>query len=214
MDRSASPGRLKRLCIWAVVSVCLVPAVQAAAVLRLSGSGGSGPAADLAVVFPGREERIEAAVRLVAEGRARRLMVADQRPTAEIANPYINRDTFSAIVDGFIDGGLSRDTAEDALVAARRVRENGFRRVILVTSDYHMFRSWLLLRLALFDYGVEIERWPVPAPQRHSGAGLRVVGREMVKLWGSLCELTWYGLTGELLADHPLAIRLRDCVWH
>lgn len=210
---SSRPVTALRLCkrrlILTLLAIGLLPAAQAAAVFGLSGAGRAGPRADLIAVFPGAPERIAAAVRLAAEGRADHLLVATGESVDALVAPILDGLPGAKRRLELIAGGTSRDTFEDALVTARQVRAHGFKRVILVTSDYHMLRSWVLLRLLMAGSGVEIVRYAVPTPNGHPDAGLRTVGREMVKLWGSLGEFGYHGFTGNLLAGWPPAQRLR-----
>jgi hypothetical protein len=94
----------------------------------------------------------------------------------------------------------------------KRTLENGFKRVILVTSDYHMLRSWVLLKLLLPGSGIELQRVAVPSVGVASPlGGPRQIAAEMVKLWGNLGDLGdlgFYAATGMRPADWPPAEKL------
>jgi len=105
------------------------------------------PRADAIVVLTGDEERITAGVRLMAEGRAQRLLISGVNPTTrmptELKRPVDGSDTTrDALVRCCIDiGHAAMNTSGNADETRQWVRSNGFRSLIMVTSSYHMLRS-------------------------------------------------------------------------
>jgi uncharacterized SAM-binding protein YcdF (DUF218 family) len=130
--------------------------------------------------------------------------------TTAVVRPYLKQYSCSDADFGVINAGSSRDTFEDALSTSRMILENDFKKVILVTSDYHMFRSWIILKLLLAGNGVEVQRFPVPRPTKNF-PGL-LFRKEVPKFWISLAELAYYKATGERLADLPRVQKLRKNV--
>lgn len=54
-------------------------------------------------------------------------------------------------------------TFQNAALVAELIRKHDINSVVLVTSDYHMPRSYFLLRLHLIFRGVPVRLWPVEA---------------------------------------------------
>ncbi len=103
--------------------------------------------ADAIVVLTGDEERITTGVRLMAEGRAQRLLISGVHPTTriptELKRPIQGSDsTREELLRCCIDiGHAAMNTSGNADEARQWVRSNGFRSLIVVTSSYHMLRS-------------------------------------------------------------------------
>jgi hypothetical protein len=95
-------------------------------------------------------------------------------------------------------------TFQNALLVGNLIIKENFDSVLLVTSSYHMPRSYLLSRLQLLGEGVEVIPVQV-AGQVFSKSPLdwtvdqkKRVCNEMMELWGSLVEMFWYCLTKDL----------------
>tara|TARA_B100001121_G_C18614981_1_gene586365 strand:+ start:226 stop:819 length:594 start_codon:yes stop_codon:yes gene_type:complete len=99
------------------------------------------------VVFTGGEDRIKTSVELLSSGVAERLFISG-------VNPGTNKYNISEqilidfnLIDCCIDlGSNAKNTFENALETAEWIRENEYENIIIVTSDYHMKRSLLILR--------------------------------------------------------------------
>jgi uncharacterized SAM-binding protein YcdF (DUF218 family) len=121
------------------------------------------PHAEGIVVLTGGSARIDGALGLLAEGRARRLLISG-------VNPVVTRKTLARMVgselrpvlDCCVDLDHARDTIENAELTQRWVDKQGFKSLIVVTSDYHMPRSMAELGGAMPD--VELISFPVSNP--------------------------------------------------
>lgn len=120
--------------------------------------------ADGIVVLTGGEHRIEEAARLLSEGRANRLLISgvnsrnskdDLRRVVRVSNRL-----FDCCVDL---GYAARDTIGNASEARRWASTWHYRRLIVVTSSFHMPRSMVELSRAL----PEAELIPYPVLPRH-----------------------------------------------
>jgi uncharacterized SAM-binding protein YcdF (DUF218 family) len=126
------------------------------------------PRAEGIVVLTGGTARIDGALALLAEGRASRLLISG-------VNPAVTRETLAQIVhEDFrsalwccVDVDHARDTIENARSTRRWVIKQGFRSLIVVTSDYHMPRSMAELESAMPD--VRLISFPVSNPDLHLG---------------------------------------------
>lgn len=118
------------------------------------------PHADGIVVLTGGTARIDAALALLAEGRAERLLISG-------VNPTVSRDTIAALVGSELRPALNccvdidhaRDTIENASSTGAWVSDRSFSSLIVVTSGYHMPRS--LAELADTMPGVRLIAFPV-----------------------------------------------------
>ena len=76
--------------------------------------------------------------------------------------------------------------------------------VLLVTNDFHMPRSYILLTLQLMGSGVTIRPCPVEVgrfgrnPLAWSSLQKKRVYNEMIELWGSLAEMGHYLVSWQL----------------
>ncbi len=124
--------------------------------------------ADGIVVFTGGRERITNSLSLLAEGKAKRLLISGVHPetTAEQISRLTERKMalFQCCVD--LDR-RARDTIGNAAETAAWAHKNEFKSIVVVTSAYHMPRALTELQALLPD--VEI----IPNPVFHEGLDLR-----------------------------------------
>ncbi len=122
------------------------------------------PRADGIVVLTGGRARIDAALRLLGEGRARRVLISG-------VNPAVDVDALAGVLDTDPTGPLSccidlghaaRDTVGNATEARAWTRRNDYASLIVVTSDYHMPRALAELGAAMPD--VALTTFPVRDP--------------------------------------------------
>lgn len=102
---------------------------------------------DAIVVLTGGYKRIEQALDLLRRGAGERLLISGVNPATtggEIRRlTKSSKALFSCCVD---IGHDAIDTVGNANETARWIRERGYKRVFLVTNNYHMPRSLLELR--------------------------------------------------------------------
>ncbi len=109
-----------------------------------------GARGDAIVALTGGADRVITAVRLLDEGRGARLLISGVNPEAPLEDVREASGASAALFECCIDAGAqARDTAGNAAETARWARENGYQRLIVVTSDYHMPRALAELRAAL-----------------------------------------------------------------
>jgi uncharacterized SAM-binding protein YcdF (DUF218 family) len=123
--------------------------------------------ADGIVALTGDEDRISEALRLLAEGKARRLLISGVNKSTRA--PEIislntaggsGSDLFRCCVD--LDK-RALNTEDNAFQTTAWVRSHEFHSLIVVTSTYHMPRTLMELRQAMPD--VELVPHPVKAPR-------------------------------------------------
>ena len=110
---------------------------------------------------------------------------------------------------------LARTTLENAVHSQKIIQRHQLSSIVLVTSAYHMPRSWALLKLCLSGsevtvpiYCALIGRESHVAGYFTTKKGLKTVYNEMVRFWGSLVEWTVFKVRGELPRGNPKEIRL------
>jgi uncharacterized SAM-binding protein YcdF (DUF218 family) len=153
--------------------------------------------ADAVLVFAGGSYRIEAGYKIVKEGYADALIVSPATP--EIIAEYNKRlNLRQAAITIIEDQAMS--TFENALYTKKLVDAHDFRNVILVTSDVHMPRSYLIMRL-LTSPGVRIQRYTVYENSEFMSSRQRLMQKwrllmiEMIELYGTLVQAAIYPLT-------------------
>lgn len=142
--------------------------------------------ADAIVVLTGGYQRLETALRLLKMKRGRRLLISGVHPSIKRAElrrvTHADPKLFECCVD--LDRA-ARDTISNATESAKWIRAKGYRRVILVTNNYHMPRSLVEMRRAAS--GVTFIPYPVVTADLHDNRwmfrpkALRVLFIEYVK---------------------------------
>ena len=100
------------------------------------------PRVDAIVAITGGKGRIEHAAVLLAEGRARRLLIAGADPSVRKADLVARLRAPKRLFDCCVDlGSESVDTRSNAEEAKRWIERHRYRSVRLVTSDWHMRRA-------------------------------------------------------------------------
>jgi uncharacterized SAM-binding protein YcdF (DUF218 family) len=136
-------------------------------------------------VLTGGAERVQTGLRLLAEGRARRLLISGVHPDATLADLARVHGMEAAALAGRVTlGREARSTRGNAAEIAAWARREGMGSIRVVTAGYHMPRAMLELRRALPE-AVLVPHPVVPPPLREAAA----VGRAR----------TWSLLVGEYL---------------
>jgi len=144
--------------------------------------------ADAIVALTGGSlERLSTGVRLLEQHKGDRLLISGVNRIVtddELLDAALNVDP--QLADCCIDLGRgAEDTIGNAAETAAWAREHNYRRLILVTDDYHMPRSHAELSLALPEaeivpYPVRT-RWTDPALWRSDLGAVSRIGAEYVK---------------------------------
>ncbi len=108
-------------------------------------------AAEAIVALTGASDlRLEAAVRLLEREKAERLLISGVNREASRADIRAITGAVKDVYDCCVDlGYTAADTIGNAEEIAKWARGKGYKRLIVVTSDYHMPRSILEIRAAM-----------------------------------------------------------------
>ncbi len=150
------------------------------------------PPADGIVVLTGGADRVETGLRLLAEGRAPRLLVSGVGHGTDLAEmaKRVNLDP-AEIEEQVTLGRHATSTVGNAEETASWVQKHRMRRVILVTAGYHMPRALLEIGRAL--PGITIYPVPVQPPALRGQldfATMRLLASEYDKLLAVRLGLT------------------------
>ena len=97
---------------------------------------------DAIIAITGGKGRIEHATRLLAEGKARRLLIAGADPSVRKVDLVRRLNAPQQLLDCCVDlGSESVDTRSNAEEAKRWLDRRRYKSVRLVTSDWHMRRA-------------------------------------------------------------------------
>jgi uncharacterized SAM-binding protein YcdF (DUF218 family) len=125
---------------------------------------GAPRSSDGIVVLTGGDSRITEAIRLLAEGHAKRLLISGVHPqTTRDMLSKVNPESdqlFACCID--LDRNAT-DTISNANETRQWIEERGFTSLIVVTSSYHMPRSLVELRRVLPH--TELVPYPVTPTQ-------------------------------------------------
>ena len=158
--------------------------------VTLTGRGQQPPAhTDGIVAFTGGPERVETALRLLAGGRADRLLLSGIGGGAELAElarragidplPLASRVTIDR---------TAATTRGNALATTGWARANGIHSLLVVTAAYHMPRA--LAELARSLPGVALYPLPVAPSERLAEPPLRLMAEEYIKFLATTTGLT------------------------
>lgn len=128
------------------------------------------PVADGVVALTGASTlRLEAATKLLEEGKGQRLLISGVNREATRADVQTVTKAVKPIYDCCVDLGFAAaNTVGNARETAEWAKSKGYDSLIVVTADYHMPRSMLELRaamphVALYPYPVKTDlnahRW-------------------------------------------------------
>jgi uncharacterized SAM-binding protein YcdF (DUF218 family) len=146
-------------------------------------------------VLTGGENRMEAGAKLMSEGRAKRMLISgvNRKVTREEMQRLLGLDKqlFNCCVDL---GYEALDTVGNADETRTWANSNGYTKLIIVTSRYHMPRSLAELALAmpgvtLLPYAVTPRRFPETAWWLHA-ATTKVLLSEYLKYLPAVARLT------------------------
>jgi len=108
----------------------------------------------------GSVDRLSTGVRLLEEQRAERLLISGVNDIVTDEELFALLDIDPAVARCCVDLGRDADdTLGNAAETASWARDHNYRRIILVTDDYHMPRSFAELSVALPE--AEIHPYPV-----------------------------------------------------
>jgi uncharacterized SAM-binding protein YcdF (DUF218 family) len=119
------------------------------------------PVADGVVALTGASTlRLEAATKLLEEGKGQRLLISGVNREATRADVQSVTKAVKPIYDCCVDLGFAAaNTIGNARETAEWAKSKGYKSLIIVTADYHMPRSMLELRAAM--PGVALNAYPV-----------------------------------------------------
>jgi uncharacterized SAM-binding protein YcdF (DUF218 family) len=124
--------------------------------------------ADGVVALTGSADRISAAMKLLEDGKAKRLLISGVNRVASPADIRGVAKATRRYYDCCVDLGFSAtDTVGNARETAAWARAKGFHSLIVVTSDFHMPRAMLELHEALPD--AALTPYPVKTTELDAG---------------------------------------------
>jgi uncharacterized SAM-binding protein YcdF (DUF218 family) len=160
--------------------------------MHLAGRAGSVPAhVDGIVAFTGGVDRVETALRLLAEQRGDKLLLSGIGGGAELSELAPRAGIDPAPLAARVTLGRGATTTRgNAQETAAWAKANGLQSLLVVTASYHMPRALTELERALPD----VTLFPLPvlldtAP-RHAAVPFRLVVEEYVKYLAARMDLT------------------------
>jgi uncharacterized SAM-binding protein YcdF (DUF218 family) len=162
--------------------------------------------ADLIAVFNGASDRIVKGFELANDNIAPLLMISPiSKSDLELFDQlYRLNENFEYVYEN-----QARTTFQNALFVSKAMAKNKKTSVFLVTSDYHLPRSYLLLKMLLAGTDKNIFTYAVDSisygknPLNWSSGQRKKVFIEMVEFWGSIYEFIDYKIKHKL-PEKPL----------
>jgi uncharacterized SAM-binding protein YcdF (DUF218 family) len=150
------------------------------------------PQADGIVALTGGADRVETALRLLAEGRADKLLLSGIGGNAELATLARLAGVDPAPIEARVTLGRNATTTRgNADETAAWARENAIRSLIVVTAGYHMPRALAEIERA----APNLTLYPLPVTPRTlrdaaAAPRLRLMAEEYVKFLAASLDLT------------------------
>jgi hypothetical protein len=183
--------------IFAVAGIFFFLGIAVSGLILIKLNSGPVESVDIHILFKGDDSRVSAFYHLLEQTNAARFVV-----------PGISDNTLTYWVKKYKPSASpiatkvpTTSTFEDVLEADRIIRHYNFKTIMLATSDYHVARSWFLLRLKTIGTGVKIHVAAIPSKSSPSFYAQQVYN-ESAKFWGSLFEYAYHGTTGRRLTDN------------
>jgi len=182
-------GRWRAARLGAGILIALVVGAGALPHFIVHGAAESPAAgADAIFVLTGGENRIAEGFRAWREGKGRDLFILGAGRDARLEQVLPGRPALGPGERGRVRlEGWSRNTFENAISAKSFVMMNGYRSVILVTSDYHVPRA-LRAFLTVLPPDVTVSVLPVRSAGRWGAATPRTLRLFLVEGW----KYWWY----------------------
>jgi uncharacterized SAM-binding protein YcdF (DUF218 family) len=179
-------SRVRRLVLAIVVGLPLAAGVSLAVgfawfVAAAGTAATPPPASDGIVVLTGGAERVETALKLLADGRARLLLISGVGGATEFGALAHRAGVDPGLGQRVTLGRAASSTRGNAAETAEWAEARGIRSLIVVTAGYHMPRALAELSRAL--PGIALHPVPVisPAVGARSAATLRLLAGEYMK---------------------------------
>lgn len=102
---------------------------------------------DAIIVFTGGENRVQSGIDLISNNIGKKLFISGVNPDTNIFD--ISEQTLSDkdLLNCCIDlGKKANNTIENALESIDWIKNNNYKNIVIVTSNYHMKRSLFILR--------------------------------------------------------------------
>lgn len=157
--------------------------------------------ADAIIVLTGGQSRLEVAIDLLKAKHGKRLLISGVHPSTNEKMLQQATHTEAGLFDCCVDLDRSAlNTAGNAEESERWIRSKAYRRVIIVTNNYHIPRSILEMSSRMKD--VEFVPYPVVNSERGEQSWvsesdtLRVLLVEYVKYLGAMVRVSMSELMG------------------
>jgi uncharacterized SAM-binding protein YcdF (DUF218 family) len=160
---------------------------------------------DIHILFKGDDSRISAFYHLLEQANAARFVIPGISDKTLV---YWDKK-YNPSASPIATKTHTTSTFEDVVEADRIIRQYDFKTVLLATSDYHMARSWFLLRVKTLGTNVKIHIAAIPE-KSSPGLSAKRVYNESVKFWGSLAEYAYHQTTGRLLTENEPMSRFME----
>lgn len=150
--------------------------------------------ADAIIVLTGGKSRIETALDLLSDKRGQRLLISGVHPSTKQAALQRITKTDPVLFACCIDLDRSAmNTIGNAVESAKWIKQHNYKRIFVVTNNYHIPRS--ILELSRHVDNVELIPYPVINSDlknnnwMRQGDTLRVLFTEYIKYLGSLAHI-------------------------
>ncbi|MGI9383875.1 MAG: YdcF family protein [Methyloligellaceae bacterium] len=176
------------------------------------GPGAAPPRADGIVVLTGGQARISEAVRLLAAGKAKRLLISGVHETTTRDELSRRDPTAAHLFQCCIDlDRRAQNTTDNATETRTWAGDQGFASLIVVTSSYHMPRTLVELervmpRVTLMPHAVVPDSFKIDSWWAYPGT-LRLLFLEYLKYIPALARLGATRIMGEGEGEPPDAAR-------
>lgn len=148
------------------------------------------------VVFGGEACRDKVAYQIAKENNIKLVLISGPRRSELIR--FRKKVMAAADITNLVEP-RARTTFENALFSSRLIKTSGANNIVLVTSQYHMPRSYALLKIMLIGSGIGVSIYNVDSKLD----SWRMRAKEWMALWYSLSEMIYYFVNGDVPQKSP-----------
>lgn len=126
---------------------------------------------DAIIVLTGARGRIDAGLELLSKNQAKALFISGVGKRADLDDlskhlPSFPLDKIGNLRPNIYLGYLANSTKENASESLEWIKKNNYKKIILVTSNFHILRSIYLFKYMMPD--VEIIPYPIVHPRQYT----------------------------------------------
>jgi uncharacterized SAM-binding protein YcdF (DUF218 family) len=135
------------LIILICIAIIVIDIISFGKSLKITTTSKDLPDVEGIAVFTGGENRVQTAIQLLSQNVGQRLFISGVHPNTKKSDISYQIKSDRKLLECCIDlGEDAHNTFENAFETIKWVKNNNFKSLVIVTSNYHMKRSLFILK--------------------------------------------------------------------